>query len=376
MDNRKKYDFSNFKLQVKRNLIRSPISENAYSHWGYRNGIRVSQEDFTLEEINTIIRSGNLEAYRELSNFYYRTNGDYRNNIDFLASLPLYDTIVIPVLKEGKGSQAQIIKDFNKACVFVEKLDVPNTFAHITKEWLKVGIYNGILQTDGEEVVIQDLPLQYCRTRFKDFNNLPILEFNLHYFERITDENLREEAVLTFPEVVQKAWRDYVQRKLSDPWVILPAAAGGVCFTFINDQAPLLIASIPQLKKLEDAVGREEKRDENELYKLLIQKMPIDNGELVFQLDEVADIHASVASMLSEIDTVDVLTTFGDTDLESLQENSSAAQSNDRIKKYRDNAYDFLGRSSLLFNAEGSSSLAYTIKKDESLMISYLNQYV
>ena len=315
MDNRKKYDFSNFKLQVKRNLIRSPISENAYSHWGYRNGIRVSQEDFTLEEINTIIRSGNLEAYRELSNFYYRTNGDYRNNIDFLASLPLYDTIVIPVLKEGKGSQAQIIKDFNKACVFVEKLDVPNTFAHITKEWLKVGIYNGILQTDGEEVVIQDLPLQYCRTRFKDFNNLPILEFNLHYFERITDENLREEAVLTFPEVVQKAWRDYVQRKLSDPWVILPAAAGGVCFTFINDQAPLLIASIPQLKKLEDAVGREEKRDENELYKLLIQKMPIDNGELVFQLDEVADIHASVASMLNEIVTVDVLTTFGDTDL-------------------------------------------------------------
>ena len=373
----KKYDFSKFKLKVARRNSFAPLNENAYLRWGYRSGRSVSRDDFTLDEINEIIRSGELEAYRELSNFYYRTNGDYKNNIDFLAVLPLYDTVVIPVITEGKGSKAQILKDFDRACSFVEKLDVPNTFTHITKEWLKVGVYNGILRTDGEDVVIQDLPLDYCRTRFKDFNNLPILEFNLHYFERMTDEAVRQEVIETFPEMVQEAWRAYIAAKtMVDPWVMIPAAQGGVCFTFIDDQAPLLIASIPQLKKLEDAVGREEKRDENELYKLLIQKMPIGkDDELIFQLDEVADIHASVASMLGDIDTVDVLTTFGDTDLESLQENSAATQSNDRIKKYRDNAYDFLGRSSLLFNADGSSALAYTIKKDEALMISYLNQY-
>ena len=377
LDNtKKKYDFSKFKLQVARSASRAPITDGAYFRWGYRNSRSSVREDFTLEEINAIIRSGELEAYRELSNYYYRTNGDYRNNIDFLAVLPLYDTVVIPVLT-NKGSQAQILKDFDKACSFVEKLDVPNTFTHITKEWLKTGIYNGILRTDGEDVVIQDLPLAYCRTRFKDFNNLPILEFNLHYFESIPDQELRIEAVESFPKIVQEAWAAWIkaERKI-DPWIMIPASAGGACFTFIDDQAPLLIASIPQLKKLEDAVSREEKRDENELYKLLIQKMPIDhNGELVFQLDEVAELHASVAAMLGDIDTVDVLTTFGDTNLENLQENSAATQSNDRIKKYRDNAYDFLGRSSLLFNADGSSALAYTIKKDEALMISYLNQY-
>jgi len=109
-------------------------------------------------------------------------------------------------------------------------------------------------------------------------------------------------------------------------WVELPAAAGGVCFGFMGDLTPLLIASIPELKQLDDATKREEKRDENELYKLLIQKMPIDSkGELVFQLEEVADIHASVASMLQNVDTVDVLTTFGDTSLESLQESSAAS---------------------------------------------------
>lgn len=371
---RKKLDFTNFKLQVKR-TSRAPINERAYgSRWGYKNGYAVRQ-DFTLEEINEIIRSGDIEDMRNLSLYTYRTNGEYRNNVDLLANLPLYDTVVVPVM-DGGGSKKQIINSFDNACKFVEKLDVPNTFSHISKEWIKVGIYNGILREDGNDVVIQDLPLAYCRTRFKDFNNLNILEFNLHYFNTIHDEVYREEVIASFPEAVQQAWRDYGNKLLLDPWIMIPAVDGGVCFTFADDQTPLLLASIPELKKLQDAVTREEKRDENELYKLLIQKMPVDkDGELVFQLDEVAEIHASVANMLNEIDTVDVLTTFGDTELESLQDTTAASQSNDRMEKYRKNAFDALGRSSIIFNADGSSTLAYSIKKDEALMISYLNQY-
>ena len=370
-----KRDFNKFRLQVQRSPYRAPLSDRSYTRWGYRNGFSVL-DDFTLEEIQQIIRSGDLNSLRELSLYYYRTNGDYRNNIDFLATLPLYDTVVIPLIQSGKGSKAQIIKNFESACEFIEKLDIPNTFSHITKEWIKLGVYNGILRNFGDDFVIQDLPLEFCRTRFKDFNNLNILEFNLHYFQSIADEELREEAIESFPDIVQQAWREYVNGKRTDPWVLLPAASGGICFTFIDDQTPLLIASIPELKKLDDAIKREEKRDENELYKLLIERMPIDNkGELVFQLEEVAEIHASVADMLKDIDTVDVLTTFGDTDLESLQDTTAASQSNDRIEKYRKNAYDSLGRSALIFNADGSSSLAYSIKKDEALMISYLNVY-
>ena len=284
--------------------------------------------------------------------------------------------MVIPVFQEGRGSKAQILKAFYAALDFVDKLDVPNTFARITTEWIKTGVYNGILRKDGDKVSIQDLPLEYCRARFKDFNNLNILEFNLNYFNRILDETLRTEAVLTFPEIVQKAYKQWINHKLDDPWVMLPAADGGINFSFISDQTPLLIASIPKLKELDDAVKREEKRDENELYKLLIQQLPIDKeGELVFQLEEAAEMHASVADMLQDSDTVDVLTTFGDTTLESLQESSAASQSADRIEKYKKDAWDALGRGEILFNPEGSSSLPYAIKKDEALMIAYLNVY-
>jgi hypothetical protein len=157
---------------------------------------------------------------------------------------------------------------------------------------------------------------------------------------------------------------------------MIPAANGGVSFCFAEDQTPILIASIPSLVHLKGATKREDKRDENELYKLLIQQMPIDNnGQLVFELEEIEQIHAGVAAMLQDLDTVDVLTTLGEAKLENLQDSSAATQSASRIEKYDKQAWDALGRSPLLFNANNSSSMTLAIKKDESIMNGYLNAY-
>ena len=376
-EKRKPYNFEHmFKQAYRINYV--PVdSRERTSRWGGNRSNSVRFREFTIEEIEEVIRSGEISAIRELSRYYYRTNGRYRNTIDFLAKLFLYETLVTPVYETGKGSKAQIIKAFYAACEFVEALDVKNTLTHITKEWLKNGIYYGIVQEQGNKVVVQDLPLEYCRTRYKDFNNLSILEFNIQYFIiTYTDDEMRDAAILNFPEAIQKAWRLWRLGKLADPWVMVPAGAGGVVFCFIDDVTPLLLPSVEDLAKLKDAVGREEKRDENELYKLLIQRMPIDNdGHLVFELDEVEQIHAGVAGMLRELDTVDVLTTFGETTLENLQDSSAATQSNNRIAKYSDNAWDAMGVSKLFFNADNSSSLAYVIKRLESVMQEYINAY-
>ena len=374
-EEKKQYNFKNFKL---RPIQRAPLNDRAYrSRWGGYRANESVEHDFTLEEIQEIIRTGDLESIRQLSRYYYRTDSNYHNNIDFLAHLFLYSTVVVPLFEENKGSQVQILKSFYNACHFIDKLDCPNTLGHITTEWLITGIYNGILREDGDKVVVQDLPLEYCRSRFKDFNNLNVLEFNLRYFEHFTDEATRTEVLATFPKIVQQAWRRWINHTAdAEQWVLIPAELGGISFSFATDQMPLLIATITELKKLDDATGREEKRDENELYKLLIQQMPIDkDGELVFQLEEVADIHASVADMLKDEETVEVLTTFGNTSLENLQDSSAASQSTDRLEKYRKNVWDALGRGEILFNPTTSSALSYSIKKDETIMLPFLNTY-
>lgn len=381
-ENKKERDFATFRKRLKKVEQPKPfIIQNdrySYSRFGSSFSGDSVRKDFSLEEIGEIIRDGDLSTMRLLSKHAYRTNSLYRNNIDFLANLPLYDTMVIPYSSlEKKGSERLILKAFEQACSFIDALDVPTTFANITTEWLKTGVFNGILRKDGDLVTIQNLPIEYCRTRFKDFNNFNILEFNLNYFLRILEKETRELVIQSFPDFIQKAWEEWQNNPDEiSCWVPIPAVEGGICFCFTDDPTPPLLASLQQLKKLDDAVKREETRDESGLYKLLIQKMPIDkNGELVFELPEVAEIHASVAEMLKDVETVEVLTTFGDTSLESLQENSAASQSADRIDKYRKNAWSALGRGELLFNPDGSSSLAYAIKKDEAFMIKYLNVY-
>ena len=371
----KKYDFASMYKKPQFKIDRVPIDTRQQRRWGITTTNRVSR-DFTLEEIQEIIRSGDINALRELSRLYYRTNSNYRNKIDYLVSLPYYDTVVTPIF-EGKGSQKQITKAFYNACEFVEQLDIRNTLVRITRAWLINGIYNGLMCEKLGKVVLYDLPIQYCRTRFKDFNNLNVLEFNITYFESLNNDPEYQLKILeTFPLNVQAAWKLWLARKLLDPWVMIPSSQGGVSFCFAEDQSPALIASIPDLLALKDAVGREEKRDENELYKLLIQRMPMDSdGHLAFELDEVAEMHAGVATMLKDLDTVDVLTTFGETTLENLQDSSAASQSADRIDKYTKNAWRSLGGAELLFNPDGSSTLAYMIQKDESYMRTYLNAY-
>jgi hypothetical protein len=40
---------------------------------------------------------------------------------------------------------------------------------------------------------------------------------------------------MNYPEVVQKAWKAWKNKVLDDPWVIIPASAGGVTFCFAED---------------------------------------------------------------------------------------------------------------------------------------------
>lgn len=380
VDEQKRQDFAQFMQKINR----APIGTDAYygntRHDRYRTGsgerrsVCIGRLD--LDDIRQILEEGDLAACRRLSYYYYRISGLYRNVILLLSNLSLYQTLVTPVYDINKRPPEEVIaKKFNKAVEFIDALEVPINFARISWKVLLAGSYYGFLRMDKDGYTIQDLPESHCYARFKDCNNLDIIEFDLAYFDTIHDEKLRLEVIKNYPPIIYKMWRKWKNGDKCAQWVSITAAEGACCF-HIGDGTPLFIASIPDIYQFEKALGREAQRDENELYKLLIERMPVDSkGELVFQLEEVADIHASVASMLSDIDTVDVLTTFGETSLESIQDSSSANSSTERIKKYKDNVYDAMGVSSLYFNADTSSAMVYSAAKDSALISMLTNQY-
>lgn len=365
MDLENKKFLKEFVSKIKK--FRSPATERPYSRYGNRF-INPVRDSFTLEEIESIIREGTPEQLRELSRYYYRTSGVYRNTIDLYATMSKEETMVSPIFYDGKTvSDKQVTKTFCDACKFVEDLHLRVNLPHMKREMFINGVYFGILREGPKGgYTIQDLPIQYCRVQFKDEHDLEVLEFNINYFDSIRDAEYQKAALESYPKEIQEAWKK--RKKLESPWIELGPGMGGVSFS-CGDRTPPFASSIPSIYQLDEAVKREADRDENELYKILIQKMPIDNkGELVFQLDEVQDIHESVAEMLRDTDTVNVLTTFGDTKLESLQDATAATQSSSRIKKYTETAYDELGVPEILFNCDTAAGLEYAIKRQEAMI--------
>lgn len=142
---------------------------------------------------------------------------------------------------------------------------------------------------------------------------------------------------------------------------------------------PPFIAASTAIKDLADARDREAQRETNELDKLLIQKLPTDktNGELLFTLPEAQSLHDSVCDMLADNDNIDVLTTYADVKLESVQDTEAAASaSSNRLSKYANSAYDELGATSQIFNANnGSTAIIYSIRKDVQIMFAWSKQY-
>ena len=127
-DTRQLRDFSKLKNRLRVQRSHTPTSENSYMRLGFRRNNPV-YNTFSLQDIVDIIQNGDPQSLRELSRYYYRTNGIYRNNIDLLAALLKYDTITTPIYDINKKvNQKSIMDTFYRACSFVEELNYYNLF--------------------------------------------------------------------------------------------------------------------------------------------------------------------------------------------------------------------------------------------------------
>jgi hypothetical protein len=69
------------------------------------------------------------------------------------------------------------------------------------------------------------------------------------------------------------------------------------------------------------------------LTKVIVQKMPLDkNGDLIFDVDESREMHASAVRMLTRAIGLDVLTTFADVQVADLSDKGNNSQTDDLIR--------------------------------------------
>lgn len=341
----------------------------------------------TKQGIYNAIATNDAMEMRRISNLFYKLNGIYQRVCDYFSYLYRFDWYMMPQIYSDSANEDKVLKEFSNALTFFDNSYIKKLGGEICAKVVRDGCYYGYIIDNSDQLVIQQLPIEYCRTRYM-VGNKPAVEFNMKFFDTFPNTTYRQRVLGLFPTEFQKGYILYKQGKLMDTDVYNPTtsmflASNGwylldpentVKFNINNSDIPVLLNSIPSLIDLDQAQGLERKRLMQQLLKIVVQKLPLDkNNDLVFDVDEARDIHNNAVQMLKNCIGVDVLTTFTDVDDISLADTVSTS-STDNLEQAERTAYNSMGVSRNLFNTDGNLSLEKSILDDESTMRSFLFQ--
>lgn len=340
------------------------------------------------------IATNDIPTLRKISNYFYRTSGIYWRVCNYMAQLYRYDWyITAETYNEGKNSE-KITKEYIKLLHYLDNSYIKKLCGEIALNVVRDGCYYAYIIPSDNGLILQELPVNYCRSRYK-IANMPAVEFNMAYFDqKFPDVAYRLKVLKLFPEEFQKAYTLYKQGKLvqdydypaertydktytlpNSGWYLLTP---GTCvkFNLHNSDMPLFVSGIPALLDLDVAEDLAQKKQMQQLVKILIQNLPMDkNGDLIFDIDEARDIHNNAVKMLSKAIGVDVLTTFADVKSIDLSDSNAAESTTASVETATSNVYNEMGVSENLFNTDGNLSLEKSILTDESVMRNLIQQF-
>ena len=337
---------------------------------------------------------------REISNYFYKTNGIYARLCNYIATMYRYDWYVVPEVYDESTKSDKIMKDFHKVLTYMDNSYVAKLCQEMALGVVKNGAYYGYLVKTPKGVLVQELPINYCRSRYSK-GNLPVVEFNMRFFDiAFPDTNYRMKVLNLFPEEFKKGYHAYRKNKLTpdvstsrglssfypyqqdqseEGWYLLDPNST-VKFSFPNGgngaaDLPLFINVIPAILDLDAAQDLDRRKQMQKLLKIIVQKLPLDkNGDLIFDVDEARDIHNNAVEMLRRAIGVDVLTTFADIEaIDMADKNTTATQ--DDLAKVERAVYNASGTSQMMFNTDGNMALEKSVLNDEGMVRPLLLQF-
>ena len=328
-----------------------------------------------------------LEAIREISDFFFRTNGIYQRVCCYFATMYRYDWYIVPEVYSKKVNTDKVTQDFYETLRYLDDSYIKKVCGEIALKVIKNGCYYGYICEAEDGFVIQELPIKYCRTRFNR-GPLPAIEFDLRFFDvAFPDSAYRLKVLNMFPSEFKKGYKLWKEGKLTqDPvccgnspcgaWYLLDQ--GNVCkfdFGLGNGDMPLFAAAIPELMDLDAAQDLDRQKQMQKLLKIIVQKLPRDkNGDLIFDVDEARDIHNNAVQMLKKAIGVDVLTTFADIDSIDVSDDNTSSSTDD-LQRVERSVYNAFGVPNSIFNSDGNVALTNSILNDEAYVRTMVLQF-
>lgn len=331
---------------------------------------------YTKEQIFKIIETGDEVKLREASRYFFGISGEYRRLVWLHANILTFDYYVIPKIRNPeKVSQEKIKTELQRILDYTDNSYVQQTNRFISLITVLDGVFYGYERQMDDDITLQQLPPKFCRSKYK-INGNHAIEFNLKFFDMYRDTDLKIEMFTLFPDEFFDLYVDYKNGRTKDEWAQLDSEYTR-CHKLNDDPIPLLSTVFPEIIDLKEYKELDKSQAQMDLYKLIVQKLPIDKltGLPMLKLEEGRELHKNAKKMITQ-EGIDVLTTPLEVDSINLKESGQTIKSN--IERASNRIYTTSGNSQILFNGGsdgGSIGLDKSIKVDEAVMLPLLDQH-
>lgn len=332
---------------------------------------------YTKEQIFKLLESGDEQKLREASHYFFNISGEYRRLVWLHSNILTFDYYVVPKVRNpDKVSKDKVKIEIQKVLDYTDNSYVQETNRFISLITVLDGVFYGYERQLDDNIALQQLPPNYCRSKYKINGNYAI-EFNLRFFDMYKDTDLKIEMFKLFPDEFFDLYIEYKNGRTKNEWVQLNPEFTR-CHKLTDNPIPLLSTVFPEIIALKEYKELDKSQAQMELYKLIVQKLPIDKntGLPLLQLEEGRELHKNAKKMITQ-EGIDVITTPLEVDSINLKDNGQTLKNN--IQRASTNIYKASGNSEILFNGGsdgGSIGLDKSIKVDEAVMLPLLDQHI
>jgi hypothetical protein len=111
-----------------------------------------------------------------------------------------YDWYVEPEVVDVTIKAEKVLSDFSKILTYLDNSHIKKVCGDIALKTVIEGAYYGYVVPSSDRIVIQELPINYCRSRYS-VGDMPAIEFNMRFFDdSFRDINYRMRILKMFPE--------------------------------------------------------------------------------------------------------------------------------------------------------------------------------
>ena len=311
----------------------------------------------------------------------YAINPRYASLINYRSNMYLWRYKVTPhrIYTKSRAksnraiSQDEFNSDYRLRLEAVDGLDIETKFPNLLRQLFINGAVYFTTVFNEEQVLIDTLllPIDYCRKIGETQYGTSIIQFDRQYFDGLgLSTSELKDYLATFPSEIQKDYRKY-KKDSTLRWQRLDPTYSSCLMT--NEYGVpsffYLYASILNYEQYQD---NELERNENLLKYIVVQKMPIYQDKLVFEMDEVAALHNSRKSIIDRGDKSRLLTTYGDVSVQRIAEDESTQS--DILAKALNSIYSNGGFNPTFFTGDSVEALHRALIRDEGYVWQFVQQ--